>query len=101
LVTIQRKPDPATPGERTVFRLDAARNLTQETLERWNGAEWVEDSTTTYLYSTRCHLDQLLTPDGAITEFSYDCNGNLERTWDGNHPSNLQMAEPSATYVYL
>jgi len=100
LTTIERKPDAATPGERAVYQLDDAGNRTREDLERWNGSAWVTDSSTSYLYSTRCQLDQVLNPDGSITEYDYDCNGNLEHTWDANHPSGGKMATPTATYGY-
>ena len=100
LTSIERKPDPATPGERTVYQLDDAGNRTREDLERWNGSAWVTDATTSYLYTTRCHLDQVLYPDGSITEYDYDCNGNLERTWDANHPSAGKTATATATYGY-
>ena len=100
LTSIERKPDLATPGERTVYTLDAAGNRTGEDLEHWDGSAWVTDSTTSYLYSSRCHLDQVLYPDGSITEYDYDCNGNLAKTWDANHPSNTKMAPETATYGY-
>ena len=100
LTSVERKPDLATPGERTVYQLDDAGNRTREDLERWNGSAWVTDATTSYLYTTRCHLDQVLYPDGSITEHDYDCNGNLERTWDANHPSAGKTATATATYGY-
>jgi hypothetical protein len=76
-----------TSAERTVYILDDAGNRTREDLQRWDGSQWVIEATTSYLYTTRCRLDQVLHPDGSITEHAYDCNGNLERTWDANHPS--------------
>jgi YD repeat-containing protein len=100
LTTIERKPDAATPAERTVYTLDAAGNRTREDQQRWTGSEWVTEATTSYLYATRCQLDQVLHPDGSITEHAYDCNGNLERTWDANHPSAGQTLPPTATYAY-
>ena len=52
------------------------------------------------MYSTRCQLDKILQPDGTITEYAYDCNGNLERVWDANHPSNAQTAPATQTHTY-
>jgi RHS repeat-associated protein len=94
LTSIERRPDAATPGERTLYQLDAAGNRTREDLQRWDGAQWVTESTTSYLFTTRCHLDQVLHPDGTATEYAYDCNGNLERTWDANHPRFPEDPEP-------
>jgi RHS repeat-associated protein len=100
LVRIERRPDAATPGERTVYTLDAAGNRIREDLQRWDGGQWVTDSFTGYEYSSRCHLDKVLHADGSVTEHAYDCNGNLERTWDANHPSANQTAPPTMSYVY-
>jgi YD repeat-containing protein len=100
LVRIERRPDAVTPGERTVYTLDAAGNRTREDLQRWDGSQWVTDSFTGYEYSSRCHLDKVLHADGSVTEHAYDCNGNLERTWDANHPSSNQAAPPTMRYVY-
>jgi YD repeat-containing protein len=100
LTSIERKPDFATPGERIVFELDNAGNRTREDLQGWVGSQWVTEATTSYLYTTRCRLDQVLHPDGSITEHAYDCNGNLARTWDANHPSAGQTAPPTTTYTY-
>lgn len=45
---------------------------------------------TAFVYSTRCHVDQVVqapgAPEEAVTEYAYDCNGNLERLWAPNHP---------------
>ena len=62
--------------------------------------DWaVPDAMTGYLYTARCHLDQVIYPDGTVTEFDYDCNGNLEGTWDANHPS-AGNAPATAAYGY-
>ncbi len=92
LVTIERKPDAATPAERVLYDLDAAGNRIREELQRWDAAtaSWVTERETAFVYSTRCHLDRVIqapgAPEEAVTEFAYDCNGNLERLWDPNHP---------------
>lgn len=97
LISIERKPDAVTPGERTFYTLDAAGNRTKEELQRWDGAAWVTESSTEYVYFSRCHLDKVLHPDGTATEYAYDCNGNLESVWDANHP---RATNPTATQAY-
>jgi YD repeat-containing protein len=90
LVSIERKPDAATPGERTLYTLDAFGHRTREELQSWDGVDWATAAATEFQYSTRCHLDRVVqapgTPEEAVTEHAYDCDGNLERTWDPNHP---------------
>ena len=91
-----------TQGERVHYVLDEAGNRTQESHQRWDAmlGDWaVPDAMTGYLYTTRCHLDQVIYPDGSITEYDYDCNGNLEGTWDAKHPS-AGNAPPTTTYGY-
>jgi YD repeat-containing protein len=60
LISIERKPDAGTPGERTFYTLDGAGNRTKEELQRWDGAAWVTESSTDFVYSSRCHLDKIL-----------------------------------------
>jgi len=92
LRSVERKPDAATPGERTLYTLDAAGHRTREELQRWDSgaSTWVTVSATEYDYSNRCQLDRAVqapnTPEEAVTEYSYDCNGNLEQVWDPDHP---------------
>jgi RHS repeat-associated protein len=103
LAEIRRWSATQTQGERVRYELDPAGNRTREEHQRWdaNLGNWGPiDAVTGYLYTTRCQLDQVLHPDGSITEHAYDCNGNLERTWDANHPSALQTAPPTTTYGY-
>jgi len=100
LITQERKPDAGTPGERTFYTLDAAGNRTRNELQRWNGSAWTTDSSTDYVYSSRCRLDKVIHPDGTVTEYSYDCEGNLERVWDANHPSANQTNPATAVYTY-
>jgi YD repeat-containing protein len=40
------------------------------------------------------------TATGAVTKYAYDCNGNLQRVWDANHPSNNHANPPTQTYAY-
>jgi YD repeat-containing protein len=102
LLSIERKPDASTPGERAFYTLDAAGHRVREEMQRWDGAAWVTESATRAVFSSRCHLDQVIrgdgTADAAMTEYAYDCNGNLEKVWDANHPraTNLNPT-PTAT----
>ncbi|MFL6260856.1 MAG: RHS repeat domain-containing protein [Thermoanaerobaculia bacterium] len=100
LISLERKPDALTPGERDLYTLDAFGHRRREDLQRWSGAGWTTDATTQLFYSTRCHLDRVQHPDGTSTEYAYDCDGNLERAWDANHPSLGQTAPPTLTYAY-
>ena len=88
LEAIQRRPDATTPAERTSYELDPAGNRIREELQLWDASSssWVAQSFTEFLYTTRCRLDRVTHADGTATEYAYDCNGNLERVWDANHP---------------
>jgi YD repeat-containing protein len=91
---------PSTHGERTFYTLDAAGNRVLEELQSWDGSGWVTASQTGFEYSTRCHLDKVTSGfpgEQSVTEYAYDCNGNLEQVWDANHPS---AGPSSTTYVY-
>lgn len=104
LISIERKPDATTAGERTFYTLDKAGNRTREELRRWTGSAWTAESWTDFVYSSRCRLDKVIrpngTPTGAVTEYSYDCEGNLARVWDANHPSNSQTSPATQVYGY-
>lgn len=100
LISIEAKPDVSTPGERTLYTLDKMGHRIQEQLQRWNGSAWVTSSSTGYAYSTRCHLDKILHPDGSVTEYDYTCDGQLEREWDANHPSAGQTVPATRVYAY-
>ena len=100
LIAVERKASPTTPGERTLYTLDGYGHHVREDLQRWNGSGWITDSTTGYRYSSRCHLDAVLNADGSETEYAYDCNGNLERIWDANHPSEDRSQPATQTYGY-
>ncbi len=99
LLSIERKPDAATPGERTLYTLDASGHRTREELQRWDGTAWVAASWTDFVYTTRCHLEKVIRP-GAVTEYDYDCNGNVARIWDPNHPSNGKTVAATQVYAY-
>jgi RHS repeat-associated protein len=102
--SVERKPDAATPGERVLYTLDAAGNRTLEELQRWDAGAgaWLTFSWTAYEYSTRCQVDRLLQAPGsleeAVTEYGYDCNGNLSAQWDPNH--DAQADPPTTSYTY-
>ncbi|MEM6456235.1 MAG: hypothetical protein AAF772_14155, partial [Acidobacteriota bacterium] len=106
VVTIERRPDdqPGSRGERIVHDYDPYGHKTSARRERWDGSGWVLDAETTWQYSTRCHLDRTI--EGAVsgllsvTEYAYDCNGNLERVWDANHPSLGQTQPATTEYLY-
>ncbi len=100
LVSLERKPDAVTPGERLAYTLDGFGNHTREELQRWTGSAWGTDSATDFVYSTRCHLDKVIHADGTVTEYAYDCAGNLDRIWDANHPSGNQANPATQTQTY-
>jgi YD repeat-containing protein len=97
LISIERRPDAATHGDRTFYTLDSYGHRTKEELQSWNGSAWVPASSTSYVYSSRCHLDKALYPDGSVTEYAYDCDNNLSQVWDANHP---KASNPVATQTY-
>ncbi|HEV8578164.1 MAG TPA: RHS repeat-associated core domain-containing protein, partial [Thermoanaerobaculia bacterium] len=99
LKTVERKPNTITPGERTFYSLDGFGHRTKEELQHWNGSAWVTDSFTDFVYSSRCHLDKATNADGTATEYAYDCNGNLEKVWDANHPKATNLT-PTQLYGY-
>jgi RHS repeat-associated protein len=86
LISIERKPNASTHGERTFYTLDVFGHRTKEEIQHWNGSAWVTDNFTDFVYSSRCHLDKAVNADGSLTEYAYDCDNNLEKVWDANHP---------------
>ncbi|HVT58230.1 MAG TPA: hypothetical protein VHR45_07505 [Thermoanaerobaculia bacterium] len=103
LISIERKADPAqtTHGERTLYTLDAIGDRTQEELQHWTGAAWsADDAVTNSVYTTRCHVDKVTRGGTSVTEYSYDCNNNLQQVWDPNHPSSGQTNPASQSYTY-
>ena len=105
LESMERKADdqPETRGERVLYTLDAIGNRTLEEHQIWDGVAWLTRSQTASEYSTRCYLDRRIqgaSGEESVTEFAYDCNGNLERIWDANHPSAGQTQPATTEYVY-
>src|SRR5579872_251181 len=97
LISIERRPNAATHGDRTFYTLDTFGHRIKEELQSWNGSAWVSASFTSYVYSSRCHLDKAVYPGGAVTEYAYDCDNNLQQLWDANHP---RASNPLATQAY-
>ncbi|HEV8579132.1 MAG TPA: hypothetical protein VGX68_08615, partial [Thermoanaerobaculia bacterium] len=97
LVSIERRPDAATHGERTFYTLDTFGRRIKEEQQSWNGSAWVTSSFTDFVYSSRCHLDKAVNANGEATEYAYDCDGNLEKVWDANHP---KATNPTPTQLY-
>lgn len=99
LISMERRPDATTHGDRSFYTLDAYGHRTKEELQSWNGSAWVTASFTSYVYSSRCHLDKAVYPGGAVTEYAYDCANNLSQVWDANHPKATNPT-PTQTYAY-
>ncbi|MDP9120340.1 MAG: hypothetical protein M3O15_03070 [Acidobacteriota bacterium] len=91
------------PIEQTLYTLDAVGHTIAEQRQRIVSGSPVTDATTTYAYTTTCHLDSTTAGDPSnpsaqsTTQLGYDCNGNLINTWDAKHN---QPASPSPTYSY-
>jgi len=99
LISIERKPDSTTPGERTLYTLDQAGHRIKEELQSWDGTAWVTQSWTEYQYLNRCQVGKVVHAGTAVTEYSYDCDGNLEKVWDANHPKATNPI-PTQLYAY-
>lgn len=98
LQSVESRPDAATRGERTFYTLDAVGHRVREDLQSWDGSEWQTESWTEYVYGSKCHLDKVIRPGGSVTEYAYDCKGNLEKVWDANHPKASNG--PTQLYAY-
>jgi RHS repeat-associated protein len=91
------------PLEQTLYTLDAAGHRIQEVRQRNVSGAPVTDATTSYTYTTTCHLDSMTAGDPnnpslqSTTSFAYDCDNNLISVNDPNHPS---PAAPSTNYFY-
>jgi RHS repeat-associated protein len=91
------------PLERTLYTLDAAGHRIQEVRQRIVSGSPVTDATTSYTYTTTCHLDSMTAGDPnnpslqSTTSFTYDCDNNLIGVNDPNHPA---PAAPSTSYSY-
>lgn len=99
LTSIERRPNTSTHGERASYTLDAYGHRTKEERQRWNGSAWVTENETEFLYTSRCHLDKAINADSTVTEYAYDCDGNLEKIWDANHPRGT-FATPTQLLAY-
>ena len=99
LTSIERKPDPSTPGERTLYTLDQAGHRIKEELQSWDGAAWATQSWTEYQYLNRCQIGKVVHAGTTVTEYAYDCDGNLEKVWDANH-SKATNPTPTQQYAY-
>jgi RHS repeat-associated protein len=99
LISIERKPDSTTPGERALYTLDQAGHRVKEELQSWGGTAWVTQSWTEYQYLNRCQVGKVVHAGGATTEYAYDCDGNLEKVWDANH-SKAPNPTPTQLYNY-
>ena len=89
LISIERKPNASTAGERTFYTLDGAGNRIREELQRWNGSAWVPESATRYDYSTRCHLDRIRPRPGPARRERHRLRLRLQRQPElrvGLHP---------------
>jgi YD repeat-containing protein len=62
LISIERKPDAATPGERTLYTLDLTGNRIKEELQRWDGTAWVTESWTSIATRTAARSAESSTP---------------------------------------
>jgi len=105
LESVERKADdlPSSHGERVFYTLDNIGNRVLEQHQRWDGTAWETRAQTAFEYATRCFLDKTIqgfNGEEVTTEYAYDCDGNLEHTWDANHPSTGQTAPATTTYVY-
>ena len=101
MISIERRPDLTARGQRTLFTLDDLGRRVREDLQDWGGSAWVTRSFTGYEYSTRCHLDKILYPDGSAEEMAYDCEGKLVQEWDANHPRATNPPTKSLDYDAL
>jgi len=80
--------------ERVEYDLDDGGNRTFE--RQFPGGSQTADSVTEFIYTSPCKLDMIkrgASPDPiSVTEFDYDCNGNLTAVWDAETPSNNKTA---------
>jgi RHS repeat-associated protein len=99
LISVERKPNASTHGERIFYTLDVFGHRTKEERQHWSGSAWVTDFFTDFVYTSRCHLDKAVNADGSVTEYAYDCDNNLEKVWDANHPRGTNPT-PNQLYAY-
>ncbi|HSM51012.1 MAG TPA: RHS repeat-associated core domain-containing protein, partial [Thermoanaerobaculia bacterium] len=92
-------------AERQRWSLDGAGHRVNQKLERGtSSSSWTLHSETSWEFGSLCHLDRTIeridAATSAVTEYAYDCDGNLERVWDPLHPRATFPAQPSTTYAY-
>ena len=93
-----------THDERVAFTLDDYGQRTREDQQVYNGTGWDTRPRSSYEYTSRCHLDKMIhDPDAppasqVVTEYRYDCDNDLEKVWDANHPSAIHP--PTQVYRY-
>jgi RHS repeat-associated protein len=91
------------PLEQTQYNLDAVGHRIAEVRQRTVNNSPVTDATTTYAYTTTCHLDSMTAGDPSnpslqsTTHFAYDCDNNLTSLWDPNHSPT---GPPTTMYSY-
>jgi YD repeat-containing protein len=100
LISVERRPDLVTRGERTLYTLNGAGQRIRQEQQRWTGSGWQSEYVEDYVYTSRCHLQKILHADGSTTELAYDCENRLEKVWDANHPSGGQLSPPSVQLSY-
>ncbi|MEM7356355.1 MAG: hypothetical protein AAF657_36400, partial [Acidobacteriota bacterium] len=103
LEAIERQDAAGTPGERVLYTLDGAGNREGEEHQRWDGAAWVTEKEVAYDFESRCRMRSMTLAPGisgqeATTTYGYDCNGNLESTWDARRDPLVDP--PSQTNLY-
>ncbi len=90
-------------AERRLWALDKGGHRTNEKLDRGTTV-WTPEAETSYVYSSMCHLDKTIQapgkPEESITEYDYDCGGNLSQVWDPLHPRATYPLQPSTAYAY-
>ena len=101
LATVDLQPDATTETERTQYQYDEAGQRTDEVQQEWNGSSFDDRSHTRWTYDG-CRLESMTLGFGSaspsVTEYRYDCVGNLTEVYDPNHPFGGGVA--SAVYAY-
>ncbi len=102
IISTERKPDDlaTSHGERTFLTLNNNGQKIKEELQSWSGSGWttVEPNGLAILHPLPCGQDHHRAAGrGGVTEMAYDCDGNLEKVRDENHPSAGRTATPSTS----
>jgi YD repeat-containing protein len=107
LRVIERKPNISTAGQRAVYSYDVMGNRTFEELQE---ADTTVRSSTEFVYAGGgCLLEKVKRssatpeepgpPEESVTEYDYDCSGNLTDVWDANFPRGAHPVAPTR-YAY-